>query len=64
MKNAILLLSFFMITSCHKKNDQVPSVIIDDNYQCQTDAITQFKTQNEITALFDDIIIGRWSNLR
>ena len=55
MKNIILFLLFFIITSCHKENEQVPVIIIDDNYQCQTNAIVQFKTQNEITALFDDI---------
>ena len=62
MKNVILYLLFFMIASCHKKNEQVPAVIIDDNYQCQTIAILQFKTQNEITALFDDIIIQKFAS--
>jgi hypothetical protein len=59
MKNVMLFLLLFMTSSCHKKADQVPAVIIDDNYQCQTNAIIQFKTQNEITALFDDVIIEK-----
>jgi hypothetical protein len=43
------------ITCCNKKKSSTHE--INDNYQCKTDTIIKFKTQNEITALFDNSII-------
>ena len=58
----ILLLQIFFI-SCVKKSDNqtiTPPVLI-DNYQCKTIPVLQFKTQNEITSLFDNEIIEKLS---
>jgi hypothetical protein len=57
-KFAILFILIFGIACSNKENSngQTPSEL-NDNYQCLTDAIIQFKTQNEITALFDNSVI-------
>lgn len=59
MKSFITIsILIFSITCCNKgqSNEQTPSEI-NDNYQCKTDTIVQFKTQNALTALFDNSII-------
>jgi hypothetical protein len=59
MKNFIILFSLMLNIACCSKqsSSEQSSAEIDDNYQCKTDTIIKFKTQNEITALFDNSII-------
>ncbi len=59
MRNFITIITLTLgITCCNEKssNGQIQAEL-NDNYQCRTDAIIKFKTQNEITALFDNSII-------
>jgi hypothetical protein len=64
MKNLIvLILLTFSSTCCHKKKTSTPiQSELDDNYQCKIDNIISFKTQNEITNLFDNSIIQSLAN--
>jgi hypothetical protein len=59
MKIFVVLSILIFGVACSNKensNGQTPSEL-NDNYQCLTDPIIQFKTQNEITALFDNSVI-------
>jgi hypothetical protein len=53
----LILLGFSLTCSLQEIATPTDSTKMDDNYQCRTDAIVQFRTQNEITALFDDAVI-------
>ncbi len=61
MKNFITLFILIFSTTCCNKGQSKEQTLsdIDDDYQCKIDAIVQFKTQNELTALFDNSIIQR-----
>ena len=55
MKNLFLITLISIIGfSCNKNNEEL---IVEENYQCKTENILQYKTQNEITTLFDNAII-------
>jgi hypothetical protein len=59
MKRFIFIPIFILLITCcnkRKSNEQILQEL-DDNYQCKTDTIIQYKTQNELTALFDNTII-------
>ncbi|NJM53735.1 MAG: hypothetical protein HC846_10315, partial [Blastocatellia bacterium] len=59
MKSIFTLIFFGLSLTCSPQTDSTKRNLteIDDNFQCRTDAVVQFKTQNEITALFDDSVI-------
>jgi hypothetical protein len=58
MKHFFSLIIFpICMTCCGKKPSGADQSNINDNYQCKTDTILSFKTQNQITALFDNAII-------
>ena len=55
MKNLFIITLFLIMGfSCNKNNEEF---IVEENYQCKTENILQYKSQNEITNLFDDYII-------
>lgn len=55
MKNLFTLILISIVGfSCNKNNEELN---IEEKYQCKTENILQYKTQNEITNLFDNAII-------
>ena len=55
MKNLCVITLFLVLgLSCNKNNEEL---IVEENYQCKTENILQYKSQNEMTTLFDDYII-------
>lgn len=64
MKSFIIISILIFCISCSNKaqsNEQNQSEL-NDNYQCKTDTLIHFKTQNALTALFDNSIIKSLAN--
>jgi hypothetical protein len=59
MKFFLITLALLFCSTCrNKKQTNEPDFPqLNDDYQCVTDPVIQFKTQNQLTALFDNSII-------